>query len=404
MVALEPLATLAGRVVDADGNPVSGAAIRTDPLPGGDFSLSLGQVATDKEGTVRRARRADRLQLHPRGRERGRGQQPTRRLLKGPGRAAGQIHRRGRDPIHARLRKRTRSHQESEPMRSSPWSPYRPGPSAPWDLARAWTLRRRAGFAATWNELQRDLTDGPDAAVTRVLAGTCRTEGVSAEFATTADLLGDAAASAGDAHRLQAWWLYRMLFTPDPLAERLTLLWHNHFATSQLKVDDVVGDEAAERRVPPPCPRAVRRPAAGDVERPGPARLARRPVEPQGQAQREPRPRDDGAVHARGRQLLRARCQGGRAGADRGGRSIRGDTHSARTGTTTGPRPSWGRPAASTAISSRKPSSRIPPPRDGWRGGSAGRSSARASPRNRPSQPSPNRCVATTCISAARSR
>jgi uncharacterized protein (DUF1800 family) len=124
-------------------------------------------------------------------------------------------------------------------MISSPWSPYRPGPSTPWDLARAWTLRRRAGFAATWNELERDLHDGPEAALNRVLAGTCRTEGISAEFATTADLLGDAAASSGDAHRLQAWWLYRMLFTPDPLAERLALLWHDHFATSQLKVDDV---------------------------------------------------------------------------------------------------------------------------------------------------------------------
>jgi uncharacterized protein (DUF1800 family) len=30
-----------------------------------------------------------------------------------------------------------------------------------------------------------------------------------------------------------------MLFGPDPLAERLTLLWHNHFATSNLKVDDL---------------------------------------------------------------------------------------------------------------------------------------------------------------------
>jgi uncharacterized protein (DUF1800 family) len=30
-----------------------------------------------------------------------------------------------------------------------------------------------------------------------------------------------------------------MLFTPDPLTERLTLVWHNHFATSQLKVEDV---------------------------------------------------------------------------------------------------------------------------------------------------------------------
>jgi uncharacterized protein (DUF1800 family) len=124
-------------------------------------------------------------------------------------------------------------------MRSSPWSPYRPGPSTLWDFARAWTLRRRAGFAATWNELDRDLHDGPETAVTRILSGTCRTEGIPAEFASTADLLGAAAAGASDAHRLQAWWLYRMLFTPDPLAERLTLLWHNHFATSQLKVEDV---------------------------------------------------------------------------------------------------------------------------------------------------------------------
>ena len=49
-VTLGPLATIVGRVADADGNPVSGATIRTDPLPGGDFSLSLGQVASGNEG------------------------------------------------------------------------------------------------------------------------------------------------------------------------------------------------------------------------------------------------------------------------------------------------------------------------------------------------------------------
>src|SRR5262249_8576043 len=121
----------------------------------------------------------------------------------------------------------------------SPWSPYRPRPAAPWNLARAWMLRRRAGFAATWDELQRDLADGPEAALSRVRAGTCRTDGSVADFDRPAELLRDPAAGASDAHRLQAWWLYRMLFTPDPLAERLTLMWHNHFATSQLKVDDV---------------------------------------------------------------------------------------------------------------------------------------------------------------------
>jgi uncharacterized protein (DUF1800 family) len=124
-------------------------------------------------------------------------------------------------------------------MSPSRWSAYRPSASAPWDLARVWTLRRRAGFAATWAELQRDLESGPDAAVDRVLDGTSRIQGTLAEFASTADLLGEAAASGGDIRRLQAWWLFRMLFTPDPLTERLTLVWHNHFATSQLKVEDV---------------------------------------------------------------------------------------------------------------------------------------------------------------------
>jgi uncharacterized protein (DUF1800 family) len=35
-----------------------------------------------------------------------------------------------------------------------------------------------------------------------------------------------------------------MLLTPDPLAERLALMWHDHFATSQLKVDDVAAMRA----------------------------------------------------------------------------------------------------------------------------------------------------------------
>src|SRR5262249_52775177 len=41
-------------------------------------------------------------------------------------------------------------------------------------------------------------------------------------------------------NRLKAWWVYRMLFGPDPLGERLTLLWHNHFATSAAKVGTAV--------------------------------------------------------------------------------------------------------------------------------------------------------------------
>ena len=35
---------------------------------------------------------------------------------------------------------------------------------------------------------------------------------------------------------MKAWWLREMLETPNPLAERMVLFWHNHFATSQQKV------------------------------------------------------------------------------------------------------------------------------------------------------------------------
>jgi hypothetical protein len=49
-VLLEPLAMIVGRVVDAESNPVAGAVIVTDPLPSGSYSLTLGQVAADKQG------------------------------------------------------------------------------------------------------------------------------------------------------------------------------------------------------------------------------------------------------------------------------------------------------------------------------------------------------------------
>ncbi len=34
---------------------------------------------------------------------------------------------------------------------------------------------------------------------------------------------------------LRTWWVAEMLSTPSPLTERMTLFWHNHFATSQQK-------------------------------------------------------------------------------------------------------------------------------------------------------------------------
>src|SRR6516162_5623216 len=145
----------------------------------------------------------------------------------------------------------------SEPNQATPtaaWAPYVPDEKCPWDLRRVVHLHRRAGFAATWDEIQRDLRDGPKASIDRVLAGKSRSQGVSETFEKDAAAMADAAVGLGDTPRvgagaatseyLKGWWLYRMLFGPDPLGERLTLMWHGHFATSNLKV----GTLAAMRR------------------------------------------------------------------------------------------------------------------------------------------------------------
>ncbi len=114
----------------------------------------------------------------------------------------------------------------------SVWRRYSPSNVHPWNLRRAHHLHRRAGFGATWNELQRDLASGFEAAVDRLLHG-----GENAnDFESTQHLLGDSAVGTGDINRLKAWWFYRMLYSSDPLTERMTLMWHNHFATSNLKV------------------------------------------------------------------------------------------------------------------------------------------------------------------------
>jgi uncharacterized protein (DUF1800 family) len=120
---------------------------------------------------------------------------------------------------------------------TSPWAPYVPSKEAPWDLRRVVHLHRRAGFGASWAEVQRDLADGPDASIDRVLADKGRSQGVPEDFETTAAQLAETAAF--DNLRTKAWWIYRMFFGPDPLGERLTLLWHNHFATSNAKVNDL---------------------------------------------------------------------------------------------------------------------------------------------------------------------
>ncbi|HTU23356.1 MAG TPA: DUF1800 domain-containing protein, partial [Gemmataceae bacterium] len=116
-----------------------------------------------------------------------------------------------------------------------PWVPYKPTPSDPWDLRKAAHLHRRAGFGATWGELQRDLRDGPAVSIDRLFRPAQPTE----EEQQIQALLRQGVLDTGDPERLKAWWLCRMLYGNDSLGEKLTLFWHSHFATSNYKVHSV---------------------------------------------------------------------------------------------------------------------------------------------------------------------
>src|SRR6187399_3320060 len=42
-------------------------------------------------------------------------------------------------------------------------------------------------------------------------------------------------------------WLFRMIHTRRPLQEKMTLFWHNHFATAYSKINGAFGSEEATR-------------------------------------------------------------------------------------------------------------------------------------------------------------
>src|SRR3954453_10410430 len=133
------------------------------------------------------------------------------------------------------------------------WSPFEPSPADPWDRARVAHLHRRAGFAAPWATLERDVKEGPEASVARLLDGEPASgDGTpAAEFESLMDAMAAQLGGSGPLTRLQGVWLYRMIFTPHPLRERLTLFWHNHFATSDAKVNNtglMAGQNATLRR------------------------------------------------------------------------------------------------------------------------------------------------------------
>jgi len=114
------------------------------------------------------------------------------------------------------------------------WAPFEPNAERPFDRRAAAHLYRRAGFAANTSQLERAVRLGPRRTVDRMF----KLAATSHEFDRQMRDLSRTILAGGDPRALSAWWLYRMLRAPGQLADKTTLFWHGHFATSADKVKD----------------------------------------------------------------------------------------------------------------------------------------------------------------------
>lgn len=109
--------------------------------------------------------------------------------------------------------------------------PYQAAQSG-WSREEATHLLWRCAGGATTAELDRAVADGMAKTVTRLTSA--QTE--SADFLAAEQLLRRSALKSGNIDALKRWWLFRMVESANPLTEKMTLFWHNHFATSNAKV------------------------------------------------------------------------------------------------------------------------------------------------------------------------
>jgi uncharacterized protein (DUF1800 family) len=116
------------------------------------------------------------------------------------------------------------------------WEAYKPSDKAPWDARRVGHLYRRAAFGATAAELEAGVKDAPDKVVDRLLKG--GDAKAQADYDAVSDQMARSIAASNSGAQLRAWWVHRMLYSPHPLQEKMTLFWHNHFATSNAKVQN----------------------------------------------------------------------------------------------------------------------------------------------------------------------
>jgi len=110
--------------------------------------------------------------------------------------------------------------------------PFNSKPGGKQHLRHTSHLIRRAAFGVPHDDLQACLKQPTDATLAALF-----------DFEPGADAMADQLKQMEGLfypfrgwNELREWWAFRMLNSPYPLQERLTVMWHNHFATSIRKV------------------------------------------------------------------------------------------------------------------------------------------------------------------------
>jgi uncharacterized protein (DUF1800 family) len=145
---------------------------------------------------------------------------------------------------------------EIYPLKVAAMGGLKPLSPEAWDYAKARHLLVRAGFGGTSQEVQQLFSMGlynavdhlvdfhrqPSAGASLDVAPPSLSDPLESQL-RNAFIQSQAAAprqsvDGGQLGRLRQWWLKRMVESPRPLQEKLTLFWHGHFATQQSVVQN----------------------------------------------------------------------------------------------------------------------------------------------------------------------
>ncbi|MBK34160.1 MAG: hypothetical protein CME26_01360 [Gemmatimonadetes bacterium] len=117
--------------------------------------------------------------------------------------------------------------------------PYVPDATQPWDEVRASHLLRRAVFGPTAAEVDSAIRSTPQAIVSQLLEDQPEPD-PPGDWVDDQPFVRPSSAEKKiqreQMDELRRWWMHRLSSTPLSLVERMTLFWHNHFATQASEV------------------------------------------------------------------------------------------------------------------------------------------------------------------------